>query len=104
LNKSDELSWGVRQFLEKLQKWMQMNELDSFTGKEVRKNIRIAPSTLIKYLYTLRQYGLVEVLGGSRHNGFKYLLNESDNYDKMRQDLSNVLDKSLQSIKNELVK
>jgi DNA primase len=28
LSKSDELSWGVRQFLDKLQKWMQANELD----------------------------------------------------------------------------
>jgi DNA primase len=100
LSKSDELSWGVRQFLEKLQKWMQANELDSFTGKEVRKNIRIAPSTLTKYLYILRQYGLLEVLGGSRHNGFKYLLNAFDDYEKMRQDLSKVLDDVLQSIKN----
>lgn len=103
LSKSDELSWGVRQFLEKLKKWMQANKLESFTGKEVRKSIRIAPSTLTKYLYILRQYGLVEILGGSRHNGFKYLLNASDDYDKMRQDLSKVLDKVLQSIKNKEV-
>ena len=90
LTKSDELTWGVRQFMEQLKKWLKKNKAESFTGKELRKSIRIAPSTLIKYIYILRQYGLVEILGGSRHRGYKYMLTKGDDYQIMSKNLDKV--------------
>jgi len=86
--------------LEKLQKWTQKQEVESFTGQELRKTIRIAPSTLKRYLYTLRQYGLIEVLGGSQYRGYKYILTTTDNYEKMSEGIDKALDHALQSIKN----
>ena len=104
LAKSDELSWNLRQFLERLKNWLKDNGKESFGAMELRTAFRMPPATVKKYLYELRQYGLIKVLGGSKYRGFEYALEDVDDFTNLTTDLETALDRALQSIKNQLDK
>jgi DNA primase len=104
LAKSDELSWNLRQFLERLKNWLKDNEKESFGAMELRTAFRMPPATVKKYLYELRQYGLLKVLGGSKYRGFEYALLNEIEYEELGNNLQSALDLSLQEIKNQLDK
>jgi DNA primase len=99
LSKSDELSWGVRQFLERLKKWLEVNELESFTTKPIREALRINPANMKYYIRQLIHYGHLKILGGSRYNGFDYQLIKANEYEDLKAQVSNALDGVLAKIK-----
>ncbi len=47
-----------------------------FTAREVRKVLGLSPATLQRHLSTLRDYGILEICGGNRANGYRYRLVE----------------------------
>ena len=101
LAKSDELTWGVRQFLERLKKWLKAEQLESFTTGVVRKALRINPNTIKKHIRSLNHYGHIKVLGGNRYRGLEYALVSTDDYDVLHKNITTALDKALESIKNQ---
>jgi DNA primase len=100
LAKSDELSWNLRQFLERLKNWLKDSGKESFGAMELRRDFRLAPSTQIKYLSDLQRYGLVKVLGGSRYKGYEYSLTEFDDYESLTNEIESAFDKILKNIKD----
>jgi ABC-type dipeptide/oligopeptide/nickel transport system ATPase component len=101
LAKSDELTWGVRRFLEQLKKWLKEEQLESFTTGVVRKALRINPHTIKKHIRSLNHYGHLKVLGGNRYRGLEYALVSTDDYDILHKNIASALDKALESIKNQ---
>jgi len=64
--KSDELSGACRSFLEDLKAWLDQEKKETFRSKEIRRTLRLAPSTASRYLRQLREYSLLRVVGGQR--------------------------------------
>ncbi len=100
LAKSDELTNASRNFLEMMKHYLSNIGKDTFYSKELRKECRIAPATLKRYLRDLNSYGLIKIISGSRSKGYEYELLEMDEYAKLQENISNALDQVLLSIKN----
>ncbi|RNC79870.1 MAG: hypothetical protein ED557_12120 [Balneola sp.] len=100
LRKSDELSGACRSFLEELKFHLKRNKLESFTAKDIRRPMRMAYSTLKRYLLQLRQYGLVEVAGGDKKNGFAYQLTDIGEYEALKNGVQSLLDQVLETLRS----
>lgn len=95
--KSDELTGACRKFLEQLKERVKSGE--SFTGKTIRKSLRIAPSTLRRYLFDLNRYGYVKVVGGSKYKGLEYQVTDYEEYEALRSDIDDKLAEIMNKIK-----
>jgi DNA primase len=91
-SKSDELTNASRNFLEKLK--MLVKEGATFSSKEIRKQLRINPNNLKRYMLELQRYDYIKTKGGNRYRGYEY---EITNYSEYSQ-LKNSIDKQLESI------
>ncbi len=83
LRKSDDLPGAVRSFLDKLKSTIGSKR--GFTSKEVRKALRIAPTTLKRYLKELEGNGNIKVKG-NRYTGYEYKLLEDD-YEEVKSEI-----------------
>jgi len=71
--KGDELSGVIREFYEWLQTWQQQKKQKQFYANDIRKENRINPRTLNRYLQELTEYGLLQITGGNKHRtGYAY--------------------------------
>ena len=93
--KSDELSGACRRFFEKL-KGLKGEEI--FRGNEVRQELRIAPSTLKRYLFELTRYGYFKIAGGSKYKGYEYQLTNMKEYEKLKNSIDSQLNEILKKI------
>jgi len=94
--KSDELTGACRKFFETLKG---MKGQESFKGQEIRKELRLAPSTLKRYLLELTRYGYVKIVGGSKYKGFEYQVVDPQEYEQLRNRIDQQLEEILQKIK-----
>ena len=102
LAKSDELAQAVREFFERLKRWMGSVDKESFYGKEVRDAFRISSSSCNRYILELLRNNYIRVIGGNRHRkGYEYEVVKRDEYRKLQEDVKTVLDKALDHIKNQ---
>ena len=93
--KSDELSGACREFYEWLKEPERKLNAVSFFGSEIRKERRINPRTLSRYLQELTAYGKLQVTGGNKYKtGYQYSLTElSENLqDSIDQQISKVIE------------
>ena len=95
-NKSDELSNASRSFLERLKKQVKSGE--AFSAGKIRKQMRIAPSTLKRYLIDLVRHGYVKVKGGSKHRGYEYAVCDYKEYEELRNKIDDKLAEILTEI------
>ena len=71
--KSDELSGASREFYQWLKQWNGQNKYKIFFSSDIRKDNRIQPRTLNRYLQELADYGLLQIVGGNKHrSGYSY--------------------------------
>ena len=101
--KSDELSGAAREFYEWLKQWAinKANKKTGFYGSDVRKDNRIHPRTLSRYLQELSDYGLLEITGGNRHKtGYSYKVITNKDYQALQQSIDEQIKKVMQTIWN----
>jgi len=73
--KSDELNGAVRDFYEWVQEWNSKRESPHFLANEIRRENKMHPRTLNRYLQELTEYGYVEITGGKKQRtGYIYRL------------------------------
>jgi DNA primase len=101
LSKSDELSWGARQFFERLKVWLQADKLESFKSNQIRDAFRMSPSTIKKYFRMLLQYNRIEIIGGSRYKGLEYILKNESDYKALQSMINTALDTVLEDLKKQ---
>ncbi len=102
LAKSDELTKACRDFLEVLKAYLKKGNSQSFYAKELRAKMRINPKTLSRYLYDLQSYGYIKIIGGNKYRtGFEYEVINQDEYQNLKDNITNALDKALEEIKSE---
>jgi hypothetical protein len=75
--KADELSGACRSFHDWLHGWAKKNpkRVKGFTGADIRKELRIHPRMVQRYLNELVAFGLVRITGGGKNrNGYTWAL------------------------------
>ena len=81
--KGDELNKAVRDFLEGLKARLKAEKRESFTAKEIRKSLRIAPTTLKRYLGELERYGYIKGQG-NRYRSYEYSITDYEEYSNLK--------------------
>jgi len=94
-SKGDELAKATRNFLEQLKAHLSAENLDSFTPQQIRKEFRLHPRSLQRYIRELFQYGYLRQVSGYKHRkGFEYTITDNNEYSQ----LTSLIDEQLQGI------
>ena len=96
LRKSDQLNGATRDYFEGLKSHLIKHDKDMFTNREIRRHLKIKGTTLRRYHYDLLDVGLIRVKSGKKSTGFYYEIISPDEYKKLKQGISTVLDKMLE--------
>ena len=96
-SKSDELNKASRKFLELLKSKVKVGE--TFSSSKLRKELRMAPSTLKRYLVDLSRTGYIKIKGGSKYRGFEYEVCDYEEYENLQRNIDEKLAEILAKIK-----
>ena len=98
--KSDELSEALRSFYEWLLQWAATNSIEKFYGAEIRKDNRINPRTLQRYLSELAEYGYIKFIGGSKYkSGYQYSIEPQQNPQQLAQSIEKQINEVLDKVR-----
>lgn len=97
--KSDELSAAARDFYEGLKGFAASKKLQQFYGSDIRKEQRIHPRTLSRYLQELTEFGLLQVAGGNKHRtGYSYKIIAGRDYTALQDSITQQIEQVMQKI------
>ena len=99
-SKSDELTKASRGFLELLKVLLKEQGKASFNTREIRMQLRIAPSTLKRHLMELHRYGYIKMQGGNRYGRYEYAIADYSEYEKLKSAIDGHLQAILDKIKS----
>jgi hypothetical protein len=88
--KVDELDGSLRQFFERLKKYVK-NENQDFILREVRQHLNSSKTQVFRYIQTLTELEYVKQIGGYSNKGIKYKISYWDNYQKLRAEIKDYL-------------
>ncbi|MDR6571343.1 toprim domain-containing protein [Chitinophaga ginsengisegetis] len=102
--KVDELDGSLRQFYEQLKGWLQQQHGDKYQNavfglREIRQSLKFSKTQVFRYASDLTRLEYMQVCGGHINRGFTYKLSYCDNYQLLRERISNYLASQIQSIK-----
>ncbi len=98
--KVDELDGSLRQFFERLKKYVK-NENQDFILREVRQHLNVSKTQVFRYIQTLTELEYVKQTGGYANKGIKYKISYWDNYQKIRAEIKDFLMLQIQQLKSE---
>jgi len=99
-SKSDELTKASRSFLELLKVLLKEQGKTSFHTRDIRRQLRIAPSTLKRHLIELERYGYIQVNRTSRQGKYEYTITDYAEYDRLRSAIDGHLQEVLDKIRS----
>ncbi len=99
-SKSDELTRASRVFLEGLKVLLKEQGKASFQARDIRQQLRLAPTTLKRYLVELERYGYIKVSRGGRYTKYDYSIANYEEYDQLRSAIHGHLQDILDRIKS----
>jgi DNA primase/DNA-binding MarR family transcriptional regulator len=99
-SKSDELTKASRGFLELLKVLLKEQGKTSFHTRDIRRQLRIAPSTLKRHLLELERYGYIQVNRSSRQGKYEYTIVDYTEYDRLKSAIDGHLQEVLAKIKS----
>jgi hypothetical protein len=102
LRKSDELTGELRQFFECLKAYVNQHHPDNpegaFYAKDIRKERRMHPMKLSRYLVQLERRGYLKRSGGSRQTGYEYQVVAWEEYQVLQAGMD-ILDQTLAKLR-----
>jgi DNA primase len=98
--KVDELDGSLRQFFEKLKKYIKTPEKD-FIQREIRQEFNLSKTQLQRYINTLLELEYIKQIGGYNNTGIRYKVSYWDNYQKLRTEIKEYLLKQIKELKTE---
>ena len=98
LRKSDPLNGATRNYLEILKTYLNKQNTRVFSNHEVRKELRIAESTLRRYHNLLLQEGFLKKQENKERQSFCYELVEIDHYQQMEKAIASALNQCVEKI------
>lgn len=99
-SKSDELTKASRTFLEDLKILLKKQGKATFNTREIRRQLRLPPTTLKRYLVELQRYGYIKTQGGSRYSRYEYAIADPAEYDQLRSSIDGHLQAVLDKIRS----
>jgi DNA primase len=99
-HKSDELTQASRSFLERLKVLLTEQGKTSFHSRDIRRLLRLAPSTLKRYLVELERYGYLKVSRPGRQGRYEYSVTDPTEYDQLRSAIDAQLQQVLDRIQS----
>lgn len=100
--KVDELDGSLRQFFERLKKYVKTDKQD-FILREIRQEFNISKTQMFRYMQTLTELEYVKQIGGFANKGIKYKISYWDNYQKLRAEIKDFLMLQIQQLKQEQI-
>ena len=97
--KIDELDGSLRQFFERLKKYLKTQDKD-FTQREIRQIFNISKSQTHRYLQSLLELEYIRQIGGYANKGLKYKIDYWDDHQKMRIKIKDKLLLQIEALKN----
>jgi predicted transcriptional regulator len=99
VQKSDSLNSSCRQFFEDLKTWLEKEERETFTQKQLATALRQPTSTAKRHVRTLMEQGLVSITGGDRYKkGYTYTITDDEAFARIREQVEETLDSSLKAV------
>lgn len=98
--KVDELDGSLRQFFERLKKYVKSENQD-FILREVRQHLNVSKTQVFRYTQTLVELEYIKQIGGYANKGIKYKISYWDNYQKIRAEIKDFLMLQIQTLKQE---
>jgi len=98
--KVDELDGSLRQFFERLKKYVKSENQD-FILREVRQHLNVSKTQVFRYTQTLVELEYINQIGGYANKGIKYKISYWDNYQKIRAEIKDFLMLQIQTLKQE---
>ena len=99
LRKADTLSGPCRNFFERMKEYLKTENKNTFTNKEIRGALREKHGNQKRYMSILQQNGMIGKIKGDQKNGFNYRVTDEEEYKKLRSNIENVLDDTLQNLR-----
>lgn len=98
--KVDELDGSLRQFYERLKKYVK-NEKQDFVLREIRQEFNISKTQMFRYIQTLTELDYIKQTGGFANKGIRYKISYWDNYQKLRAEIKDFLMLQIQQLKQQ---
>ena len=102
LRKSDELSGSCRDYLQHINQYLQDNQQNKFTNREIRKHLKLEPTKQKRFTKTLLESYYIKRTQGSKAKGYEYEIVSPDEYNQLQSKISGVLSENLEKIKQSL--
>ncbi|TWP31534.1 toprim domain-containing protein [Apibacter muscae] len=100
LLKIDELDGSLRQFYERLKKYLK-DKNQEFYLREVRQTLNISKTQMFRYIQNLKELDYIKPIGGHERVGIKYKILYWDDYQKLRKNIKEQLQKQIEKLKME---
>jgi hypothetical protein len=88
--KVDELDGSLRQFFERLKKYVGNSERE-FILRDVRQELNVSKTQMFRYIQTLSELEYIKPSGGYINTGIKYRIAYWDNYQRIRVEIKDFL-------------
>jgi len=104
LRKSDELTGACRNYFEKLKMYLIGQEEKTFTNREMSNKLRIPITTIKRYHLDLYNSGYLRISKKDKFGGYEYEIVSYEEYQKLKENITNILDKNLKHLEKNLQK
>jgi len=98
LRKSDSLTGACRNHLENLKKYLKENKQTTFTNAEIRRNLRIKQTTLLRYNQQLIGECYIKKLKGKKGQAYYYEIVDIAEYKQLKDHINKALEDCLTQI------
>ncbi len=99
-SKSDELTKATREFFEKLKEHTKQNQLSSFKTQDIRKEFRMEPRTIQRYMKELSQYSYIKRINGQKgRTGFEYSITDTEEFNRLKTAIDSHIEQVLKNIR-----
>ncbi|WP_423740203.1 CHC2 zinc finger domain-containing protein [Flavobacterium columnare] len=98
--KVDELDGSLRQFFEKLKKYLKSKEQE-FTQREIRQELNVSKAQCSRYINTLLELEYITSKFSGNLKRVNYKIDYWDNHQKLRAEIKDFLMNQIERIKNE---
>jgi DNA-binding HxlR family transcriptional regulator len=100
--RADELSTNARGFYNWLCSYLKKAETTQFIALDIRKEKRIHPRTLNRYLQELTLFQYIQVAGGNKYReGYQYKITNMGESNTLNNNIEKALQKTLETIRAE---
>lgn len=102
LRKSDNLSGACRNYFEKLKQFLQENQLQSFTNRQISLQLRSSIATVKRHHLDLYNSGHIRIAKKDKLKGYEYEVASYKEYSQLQSTIASVLDETFERLTSSL--